>query len=77
MNENELVLGPAEDGGYYLVGLHHLIPELFVGINWGTDEVLAKTKNIAHQLSLSIHYLPVLNDVDIPEDLPIWQAKSL
>ena len=69
LEENELVLGPAEDGGYYLIGLRRLIPELFVGINWGTAEVLAKTKKIAAQLGLSIHYLPVLNDVDLPEDL--------
>ncbi len=69
----DLVLGPAADGGYYLIGLSRLVPELFVGINWGTSEVLAQTKAIAEKLGLKVHYLSVLNDVDRPEDLEIWQ----
>ncbi|HEY9597725.1 MAG TPA: TIGR04282 family arsenosugar biosynthesis glycosyltransferase [Cyanophyceae cyanobacterium] len=65
----DLVLGPAEDGGYYLIGLRQLIPELFVGIPWSTDEVLQQTIRIAQALDLAIAYLPLLKDIDRPEDL--------
>lgn len=73
LHSRNLVLGPAFDGGYYLIGLHYLIPELFTGINWGTKEVLQKTVNIANKLNLSIAYLPKLADVDRPEDLSVWE----
>ncbi|MGK7914789.1 MAG: TIGR04282 family arsenosugar biosynthesis glycosyltransferase [Prochloraceae cyanobacterium] len=69
----DLVLGPAADGGYYLIGLNRLIPELFADISWGTSQVLAQTKAIAEKLELNVYYLSVLNDVDRPEDLEIWQ----
>jgi rSAM/selenodomain-associated transferase 1 len=73
LEQNDLVLGPAKDGGYYLIGLKCAIPQLFEQIQWGTDQVLAQTKNIANKSGLDIYYLPVLADVDRPEDLPIWQ----
>jgi rSAM/selenodomain-associated transferase 1 len=69
LSQNDLVLGPAQDGGYYLIGLRRFIPELFTGINWGTSEVLQQTVTIAKQLDLAIAYLPTLADVDRPEDL--------
>lgn len=74
---HDLVLGPALDGGYYLLGLRYFIPELFISINWGTAEVLQQTVEIAKQLKLSIAYLPDLADVDRPEDLPVWEKISL
>lgn len=70
---HNLVLGPAIDGGYYLIGLPYLIPELFTSINWGTEEVLQKTVDIANKLDLSIAYLPQLADIDRPEDLSVWE----
>lgn len=69
----DLVLGPAKDGGYYLIGLRRLIPELFTGISWGTAEVLQQTVNIAKNLNLSVANLPLLADVDYPEDLSVWR----
>ncbi|BAZ68609.1 MAG: TIGR04282 family arsenosugar biosynthesis glycosyltransferase [Pelatocladus maniniholoensis HA4357-MV3] len=69
----DIVLGPAVDGGYYLIGLQRLFPELFFDINWGTSHVLQQTVAICHQLNLSIAYLATLADVDRPEDLPIWE----
>jgi uncharacterized protein len=69
---HDLVLGPAIDGGYYAIGLRYFIPELFVGIIWGTDRVLSQTVEIANKLNLSVAYLPALADVDRPEDLPVW-----
>ncbi len=73
LQQCDLVLGPAIDGGYYLIGLRRPVPELFININWGTVQVLKQTVDIAHQLNLSIIYLPTLADVDRPEDLLIWE----
>lgn len=69
----DLVIGAAADGGYYLIGLNRLIPELLENIDWGTAQVLNQTMAIASQLSLNTHYLRVLADVDRPEDLALWQ----
>jgi rSAM/selenodomain-associated transferase 1 len=64
-----LVLGPALDGGYYLIGLQQPQPELFKNIHWGTDQVLIETLKIAKSRDLSIYSLPLLADIDRPEDL--------
>jgi uncharacterized protein len=77
LSDDHLVLGEATDGGYYLIGLHRAIPEpvmpnLFVGVDWGTSEVLAQTMAIAHHHHISVALLPVLSDVDYPEDLAVW-----
>jgi rSAM/selenodomain-associated transferase 1 len=64
-----LVLGPALDGGYYLIGLQQPIPELFTNIHWGTAQVFTKTVEKAQKLNLSIGYLQPLADIDRPEDL--------
>ena len=69
LSDRDLVLGPAKDGGYYLIGLRRSIPELFDGIKWGTSEVFASTRAIAQKLNLSIADLPTLADIDLPEDL--------
>lgn len=69
----DLLLGPAVDGGYYLIGLKRAIEELFINIDWGTAKVLQQTVDIAQQFNLSVAYLQTLADVDRPEDLPIWQ----
>lgn len=69
LTKSDVIIGPATDGGYYLIGLKKIIPELFQGINWGTSEVLSKTVAIAQNLNLAIDYLPELSDIDRPEDL--------
>jgi uncharacterized protein len=71
----DLVLGPALDGGYYLIGLRQLIPELFANIEWGTANVFQKTVEIAQKVNLSYVNLVSLADVDRPEDLCIWQQS--
>jgi uncharacterized protein len=68
---NDLVLGPAWDGGYYLIGLRQVIPALFRAIPWGTGEVLARTKKIAEELKVSVVLLATLADIDRPEDLKV------
>jgi uncharacterized protein len=76
LQHHDLVLGTAEDGGYYLIGLNRSITELFQNIIWGTEQVLNQTKSIAQQLKLDVHYLTTLADVDRPEDLKIWQEYA-
>jgi uncharacterized protein len=73
LQHHDLVLGVAEDGGYYLIGLNRPIPELFQQIAWGTDQVLNQTAKIAQKLNLEVNYLTTLADVDRPQDLKIWQ----
>ncbi len=67
-----IVLGPAEDGGYYLVGLNRPLPQLFAGVPWGTGQVLRRTRDKAAVLGIHPVVLEVLGDVDRPEDLSIW-----
>ncbi len=69
----DVVLGPANDGGYYLIGLRQSIPQLFVEIPWGTEEVLERTREAVERLGLSLRLLRALDDVDRPEDLPAWR----
>ena len=73
LSSSDLVLGPADDGGYYLLGLRRVIPQLFQGIPWGTGEVFQKTREAAKAAKLSYALLPSLPDVDRPEDLSVWQ----
>lgn len=73
---HDLVLGPARDGGYYLIGLRRATPALFKAIPWGTDEVLARTKTIAEELKLTALLLETLADIDRPEDLQFWECLT-
>ncbi|MGP1375440.1 MAG: TIGR04282 family arsenosugar biosynthesis glycosyltransferase [Almyronema sp.] len=74
LGDRDLVLGPATDGGYYLIGLQQPQPTLFKAISWGTSAVLSQTVAAATQAALSIAYLEVLQDVDYPQDLAVWEA---
>lgn len=76
LNQQDLVLGRAEDGGYYLIGLNYLYTQLFQQISWGTDRVWQQTVKTAQQQELNVHFLPTLADVDRPEDLVIWQKYA-
>jgi len=69
---NDVVLGPAMDGGYYLIGLTRPVPALFEGILWGAGDVAGITLRIASDLGLSLTHLTELIDVDRPEDLAVW-----
>ena len=64
-----VVVGPAEDGGYYLIGLARPMPELFVNVPWGSDAVLETTRTRALGLGLTMHLLPPTFDIDEPADL--------
>ena len=65
-----VVLGPATDGGYYLVGLRQRQPDLFRDVAWGTSSVCTATLDRAARLGLAVHLLPPLRDVDTAADLP-------
>lgn len=69
VDRSDLVLGPSDDGGYYLIGLQRARPELFADMAWGTSLVLAETLRRAEALGLSIAMLPTWFDVDTGEDL--------
>lgn len=78
LGRNDLVFGPAADGGYYLVGLHRAayrraMPELMTGIAWGTGDVLKQTLRITTRIGLQEVLLDELQDVDRPEDLAVWE----
>lgn len=74
--QKDVVVGPAGDGGYYLIGLRKPATDLFEGITWGTGEVLEKTLAKIRRSGLSAAELPFLDDVDRPEDLGIWERES-
>jgi rSAM/selenodomain-associated transferase 1 len=76
LRATDLVIGPAEDGGYYLLGLRRHVPELFRGIAWGHDEVFEQTVDAAIRMRLSITTLEALRDVDRPTDLPLVRLTS-
>ena len=73
LNHYDLVLGPATDGGYYLIGLNEPFPELFRDVPWGTADVLAITLIRAARLGLRTILLEPLTDIDRPDDLPVWE----
>ena len=67
-NPKTLVLGPAEDGGYYLIAARR-VPNVFAGIDWGGADVLAQTERAASADGLRVQLLEQLTDVDSPDDL--------
>jgi len=69
LNGNDIVLGPTSDGGYYLIGMKKYYPQLFSGIDWGTNRVADQTREIISSSGLSLKALFVLDDIDDPEDL--------
>ncbi len=74
LRENEIVLGPTVDGGYYLVGLSNPHESIFQGINWGTEKVFSQTLELTKRLSLGL--IPVWYDVDTPDDLDFLLAHA-
>lgn len=69
LHGRDAVLGPAEDGGYVLLGLRRAAPTLFANLPWGTDRVAALTRDRMAALGWDWGELPVLWDLDRPEDL--------
>lgn len=72
LDTKDVVIGPAKDGGYYLLGMKTLHTKAFAPKEWGTETVLATTLNDLQQQS--IHLLESLNDIDYAEDLEPYEA---
>ena len=78
LKDNEAVIGPAFDGGYYLIGFrkNSFLPEIFQGIDWGTDAVFAKTVEIFKRNKCEARVLPTWRDVDRLDDLKALFDRS-
>ncbi len=76
--KNEVVIGPAKDGGYYLIGIKKPFVEIFKNISWGSEKVLQETLAILKSYKISYGLLPEKNDIDFVADLPeSWQKEFL
>jgi rSAM/selenodomain-associated transferase 1 len=77
LHEHDVVIAPASDGGYVLIGLARRAPELFEGIAWSSAQVMAQTRERIAAAGLSLHELSTLHDIDEPQDLvhipPAWR----
>ncbi|MGA8832530.1 MAG: TIGR04283 family arsenosugar biosynthesis glycosyltransferase [Desulfomonilaceae bacterium] len=77
LKSHDMVLGPSEDGGYYLIGLNRPFNGLFQGIAWGTHTVAQDTLRLARQHHLAYDLIKRLKDVDRPEDVIIHEGYPL
>ena len=69
LRDTDVVLGPAEDGGYVLIGMRRPLASIYKGISWGSNRVLQQTRAALQQTAMSWTELPTLWDLDRPEDL--------
>jgi uncharacterized protein len=69
LGDSDVVIGPAVDGGYYLLGMNGLHPAFFNNKQWSTSSVLSATMADAERSGLRVHLLPTLNDIDDESDL--------
>lgn len=74
LTEGDVVLSPAEDGGYVLIGARRTAPAMFDGIEWGSEKVLEQQRRALLACGLGWKELDTLWDVDRPEDLPRLKA---
>jgi uncharacterized protein len=72
---DRVVLGPASDGGYYLIGLKRAHPRLFEDIVWSTSTVLMRTRERAAEIGLPVTLLPMWYDVDDAETFAVLEAE--
>jgi len=70
---HDVVIGPSQDGGFYLLGMNTIVPELFQNIAWSTDQVLPEIVKILQRKRLLYKLLPTLRDIDTLED---WEAEK-
>ena len=69
LDDGFAALGPAEDGGFYLIGLNRPCPEAFAPEDWGAGEIFARTERLLNHSGIKVRTPPVRRDVDSPEDL--------
>jgi uncharacterized protein len=75
LEKKDVVVGPALDGGYYLIGMKKPYPELFKSVSWSTEVVFKQTMDKIRNQGLSFAKLPQLRDVDDLEDLTYFRNK--
>jgi hypothetical protein len=73
LRQHDVVLGPATDGGYWLIGVRRPAPILFEAMPWGTDAVYAETLRRAREAGLTVATLRTLSDIDTAEDWAEWR----
>lgn len=78
----KVVIGPSEDGGYYLIGLvadqaAHLLPLLFCDMAWSTPDLFSCTQARLAKAGYDAALLPTLRDIDLPADLPLARDRGL
>jgi uncharacterized protein len=76
LDTHDLVLGPATDGGYWLIGLTMPEKSLFEGISWSTENVLSQTVSLANAMDLRVHRLRTLSDIDTLDDWHGYMART-
>lgn len=76
LDTHDIVIGPAHDGGYYLIGMKRAHAELFRGPVWGSDSVHTQTQQIIRSHNWSCKALAQLHDVDEAESLPFWERHA-
>lgn len=74
---HEVVIGPAEDGGYYLIGMNCALPDLLTDMPWSTEQVLPETLARSDRLGIAPLLLETLADCDRPEDLARWPELAV
>jgi len=77
-SDGEAVIGPATDGGYYLIGFKRdtFLPHIFEGMQWSTASVFERTMEIFRKHSYNVYILPQWRDVDTPEDLKTFYERN-
>jgi glycosyltransferase A (GT-A) superfamily protein (DUF2064 family) len=71
LQSNDAVIGPASDGGYYLIGFNKgtFLPDIFTGLMWSTSSIFRQTMKVLQESGCSVHILPECSDVDTVDDL--------
>jgi rSAM/selenodomain-associated transferase 1 len=70
LKDKQVVIGPAKDGGYYLLGLSKMIKSIFNDVAWSTENVYSDTVKILNSLNIQHDTTPTLSDIDVFDDLP-------
>lgn len=77
LNEQDVVIGPSSDGGYYLLGMKRFLPFVFLNKQWSSSSVLEDTIRDLVDFNIGFEKLPLLNDIDEEKDLPPFLAQQL
>ena len=77
LEQKEVVLGPSEDGGYYLIGMRKMHASLFQGVTWSTSSVLTETLRKCAEEELSVSLVDTLNDIDTEADWKAYQSRKV